>query len=77
VWWSPDRLYRSPDRLRQPRGGYVTPDMHRHPGITSRHTTVDMIRANRVPRGHSHVCRSGADGLEVANTPRLRTVLDR
>jgi uncharacterized membrane protein len=85
VWWSPDLLFRSPEWLRQPRGPDLSPDMHWYPGITFWQTTVDLIFANKVPRGHGHVYTSGVvdgwaalappPGWTVADTLRLRALL--
>jgi uncharacterized membrane protein len=87
VWWSPDLLWKSPAWLTKPRGPDVSPDMHWYPGITFWQTTVDLIFANQVPTGHGHVYRSGVvdggaavappPGWAVADTIRLRSVLDR
>jgi uncharacterized membrane protein len=86
VWWSAELLYKSPGWLRKPRGSDVSPDMHWYPGITFWQTTVDLIFANKVPRGHGHVYKSGVvdgwaalappRGWTVADTVRLRALLD-
>jgi uncharacterized membrane protein len=87
VWWSPDLLYRSPEWLKHPRGPDITPDMHWYPGVTFWQTTVDLIFANKVPRGHGHVYKSRVvdgwaalappPGWTAADTLRLRALLDR
>jgi uncharacterized membrane protein len=86
VWWSPDLLWNSPAWLTKPRGPDVSPDMHWYPGITFWQTTVDLIFANEVPRGHGHVYKSGVvdgwaavarpPGWTTADTVRLRSVLE-
>jgi uncharacterized membrane protein len=87
VYWSPSLLWHHPPWLRGQRGPDVGHDMHWYPVITFWQTTVDLVFANKAPIGHGHVYKSATvdgwaalappPGWTVADTLRLRTLLDR
>ncbi|MEJ2886905.1 alpha/beta-hydrolase family protein [Actinomycetospora aeridis] len=54
VWWSPDLLWRRPDRLAEPAGFDVPRRQPWLPVITFWVTTVDLARAQSVPPDHGH-----------------------
>lgn len=54
VWWSPDLLWRRPDRLAEPSGFDVPAAQPWFPVITFWATTVDLARAQSVPPDHGH-----------------------